>query len=64
MGKGDKDEMERIKEARETWETTYLKDELEKREEWKKDFKTNSSISVNRVYTPLDLKSRRWSYQE
>jgi methylmalonyl-CoA mutase N-terminal domain/subunit len=62
MDNCDKDEIERVREAKETWETTCLKDELEKRGEWKRDFKTNSRISVNRVYTPLDLKSRRWSY--
>jgi len=60
----DKDELDRIKKAEESWETGCLKDELEKRGEWRKEFKTNSGISIDRLYTPLDLKEKRWGYLE
>src|SRR4030042_6324243 len=60
----NEDELDRIKEAEETWETTRLREDLEKRGEWKKEFKTNSGFSVKRVYTPLDMREKKWNYLE
>jgi methylmalonyl-CoA mutase N-terminal domain/subunit len=60
----DKEELDRIKQRRKTWENTLLKGEIEKRGEWKKEFKTNSGIPMERLYTPLDLNEKEWSYPE
>ncbi|MFC1820654.1 methylmalonyl-CoA mutase [Thermodesulfobacteriota bacterium] len=53
-----------IKDAEQNWKENRLKNDLETVGEIKKDFKTNSGISVNRLYTPLDLEGRDWSYVE
>ena len=64
MDIGDGDELNRVREAKEAWETTSVKKELEQKGEWRKEFKTNSGISINRLYTPLDLREKGWSYPE
>ncbi|MFH1933759.1 MAG: methylmalonyl-CoA mutase family protein, partial [Pseudomonadota bacterium] len=60
----DKDELNRIKQTEETWESTTLKKELTEKGEWKSEFKTLSGIPVKRVYSPLDLAERGWNYNE
>ena len=60
----DKDEVGKIKEMASEWEEGALKKELEEKGEWKPEFKTLSGIPVKRVYTPLDLEERGWSYSE
>jgi methylmalonyl-CoA mutase N-terminal domain/subunit len=60
----DKDELKKIRQMEEDWKATALKQELEERGEWKQEFKTLSGINVKRVYTPLDLADRGWSYTE
>jgi methylmalonyl-CoA mutase N-terminal domain/subunit len=60
----DKEELDEIKQRRKTWENTLLKGEIEKRGKWKKEFKTNSGIPMERLYTPLDLNEKEWSYPE
>ena len=60
----DKDEINRIRQMQADWEATTLKKELEESGEWKSEFKTLSGIPVKRVYTPLDLAERGWSYSE
>lgn len=60
----DKGNQEDIKQAKESWEQTRLKEELDKVGEWKKEFGTVSGIPVKRLYTPLDLADRGWNYLE
>ena len=60
----DKDEIKRIRQMENEWESTTLKQELEEKGEWKKEFKTLSGIPVKRAYTPLDLAEKGWSYTE
>ena len=62
MHKNEREEVKKVEEAKESWENTLLKEELEKKGEWKEEFKTYSGIPVKRLYTPLDLKERGWSY--
>jgi methylmalonyl-CoA mutase N-terminal domain/subunit len=64
MATKDQGEPERLKKAKEAWEKTHLKEDLEKRGEWRKEFKTNSGFSVKRVYTPLDMREKKWDYLE
>lgn len=42
----DEDELDRIKRMQKDWETTILKEDLEKKGEWKSEFKTLSGIQV------------------
>lgn len=60
----DKDEINKIRQMQADWEATTLKQELKESGEWKPEFKTLSGIPVKRVYTPLDLAERGWSYSE
>lgn len=60
----DKDEINRIKQMQADWEATTLKQELKESGEWRPEFKTLSGIPVKRVYSPLDLAERGWSYSE
>lgn len=64
MNTYDKGELDRIRQRKETWENTLVKGEIEKRGEWKKEFKTNSGIPIERLYTPLHLNEKEWSYPE
>ena len=57
--KGFLDELEKKKKV---WEDTTLKGGLEKTEERRKDFKTDSQIPVRRLYTPLDLEEVNFDY--
>jgi len=47
--------MKKIKEYMEQWETTTLKEALDRSAERQEVFKTESDIPVKRLYTPLDL---------
>lgn len=59
-----KDEIDELEKGIESWEKGCLKNELETRGEWKKEFTTASGIPIKRLYTPLDLNERGWSYLE
>ncbi|MFC1580731.1 methylmalonyl-CoA mutase [Thermodesulfobacteriota bacterium] len=48
--------MEDIKERMTQWEGTSLKKVLDRSPETQEEFKTESGIPVNRLYTPLDLR--------
>jgi methylmalonyl-CoA mutase N-terminal domain/subunit len=58
------EELKRLEQASEAWETTTLKSELEKTGELKEEFKTNSGIPVKRLYTSLDAEKRGWNYTD
>ncbi len=58
----NREELEKIKTSKQQWEETTLKKLLEKKGELKQEFKTDSGIPVNRVYTPLDLED--FDYEE
>lgn len=60
----DEKELSKIQRAKEAWEESTLRLELETLGERKRNFRTTSGIPVNRVYTPLDLKEREWNYLE
>jgi methylmalonyl-CoA mutase N-terminal domain/subunit len=60
----DKEEIDRIRRMQSDWEGTTLKQELQESGEWKTEFKSLSGIPIKRVYTPLDLVERGWSYSE
>jgi len=60
----DKDEIAQIKKAKKSWESKELKKTLEIFEERKKEFITESGISIQRLYTPLDLKEKKCSYNK
>lgn len=51
----DKDKLESLKQHQKNWEETTLKQTLERREERKEQFITQSSEAINRLYTPLDI---------
>lgn len=57
-----KEELAGLGQAKEAWETECLAGELEKVGELRQDFRTNSGIPVQRMYSPLDLESRGWGY--
>lgn len=57
-------EIQELEQERESWEKNCLRKELEATGEWKKEFLTGSGIPVNRLYTPLDLRDRRWNYMK
>ncbi|HHW17683.1 MAG TPA: methylmalonyl-CoA mutase family protein [Firmicutes bacterium] len=56
----DKDDLIRIGEAREKWEKGSLAKVIDRFPERKKEFKTDSGITVERLYTPENLKE--WDY--
>ena len=60
----DKRKIGKIEQAEETWEKGSLKEELDKRGEWKTDFSTRSGLPVERLYTPVDLEKEKWDYEE
>lgn len=60
----DESELNRVRQQRENWEATTLKQELDKAGEWRPEFATLSGIPVKRIYTPLDLKEKGWNYSE
>ena len=60
----DDKELNRIKQMEEKWEATTLKQDLEKAGETKSVFTTPSGHPVKRIYTPLDLKEKKWNYSE
>jgi methylmalonyl-CoA mutase N-terminal domain/subunit len=60
----DEDEMAKIEKIKKSWENKELKETLEIVGERKKKFITESGITVKRLYTPLDLKEEKWSYNE
>jgi len=51
----DEKELERIQRAQEAWETQTLRPTLERLPERAADFASSSGITVERLYTPLDL---------
>ncbi len=55
----NKDELEKIKESQKEWEQGPLAKMLEKGE-MKEDFTTISGTSVNRIYTPEDVKDQNY----
>jgi len=59
-----KQKIDEIKESKEIWEETKLKEEIDRIGESKKDFGTESGIPVERIYTPVDLNNRKWDYNE
>lgn len=60
----NENELNRIRQMQEDWEATVLREDLEKTGESKPEFTTSLGIPVKRVYTPLDLRDRGWSYPE
>jgi len=62
MKVSDENNLNGLKKEKRSWEATSLKADLEGRGELKKEFKTNSGIPVKRLYTPLDLAEKGWSY--
>jgi len=58
----DKKFLEELRSRKKEWENTTLNSSLEKPGERKKDFETDSQISVNRLYTPLDLEQINFDY--
>jgi methylmalonyl-CoA mutase N-terminal domain/subunit len=58
----DKKFLEELRSRKKEWENTTLNSSLEKPGERKKDFETDSQISVNRLYTPLDLEEINFDY--
>ena len=60
----DEQEVTEIEQAKASWEKGCLKEQLQKDGERKKQFSTESGIPIGRLYTPLDLKEKRWSYNE
>lgn len=59
-----KEELARIRSGQKSWENGPLAKDLETTPETKEQFTTGSGIPVKRVYTPLDLEERGWSYNE
>ncbi len=55
---------EKLKEKLREWEEEVLKPVLKKFPERKREFLTEEGIEVRRLYTPLDLVERGWSYEE
>ncbi|MCS7233202.1 MAG: methylmalonyl-CoA mutase family protein [Synergistetes bacterium] len=51
----DKEALERIKVKKEEWERENVNKTLTKNPEMKKEFKTGSNITVERLYTPADI---------
>lgn len=60
----DEDEIGQIEESKKSWEKKELKKALEISGERKKDFITESGISIKRLYTPFDLREKDWRYEE
>jgi methylmalonyl-CoA mutase N-terminal domain/subunit len=60
----DNDEIKKIRQMQADWEATTLKQNLNEKGEWRAEFKTLSGIPVKRVYSPLDLEEKGWSYNE
>jgi len=58
----DEHQLAEIEQALSNWESTSLKEALEKMGEWKKEFTTSSGLTAKRLYTPLDLKAGEWNY--
>lgn len=58
------DDLNELRQARESWEKICFEKELKTRGENKKDFTTASGIIVKRLYTPLDLIDTQWDYME
>ena len=50
------EKLDEIRKSKDVWKKRVLSDFLAKLPERKKEFATSSDISVNRVYTPLDIK--------
>ncbi len=61
MGYTGHDELDQIRGKRDDWETTELAQALSRTPENREKFQTLSGISVNRIYTPEDL--RDWHYE-
>jgi len=51
----EKDKLDKIVEKKRTWKKEVLSDSLTRLPEQTKEYTTSSGISVNRVYTPLDI---------
>ena len=51
----DPDEIERIRQAREAWEASELREFLARQPEARTEFRTGSGLPVQRVYTPADV---------
>ena len=49
------DEIERIRQAREAWEASELREFLARQPEARTEFRTGSGLPVQRVYTPADV---------
>jgi methylmalonyl-CoA mutase N-terminal domain/subunit len=55
-----KEDMKRIRDAKQEWEENTLKTSVEKLPERKKEFTTTSGISLHRLYTPEDFTEQRY----
>lgn len=55
MATYDKKKLGELKKSHEQWEETTLKQTLERKPERKEQFITQSSVPIERVYTPLDI---------
>ncbi len=51
----DREKLEKLRQEQENWEETNLSKTLARFPERRKDFITNSSETINRLYTPLDV---------
>ncbi len=52
----NEEQLQRLRQTLKRWSDTTLKETLAKRPERMKKFMTTSSVPVNRLYTPLDIK--------
>ncbi|MFC1532483.1 methylmalonyl-CoA mutase [Thermodesulfobacteriota bacterium] len=62
MGDYKREELVEIEKKKKAWETGSLKEALDNNGERQSEFKTNSGETVQRLYTPLDIKEKGQSY--
>lgn len=55
MARFDKNSLDKLKQYHKNWKETTLKETLERKTERKKTFITQSSVPIERLYTPLDI---------
>ena len=60
----DEQKLAEIRQAKDLWEKTTLKEERQKNPERKKEFTTASGIPIKSIYTPQDLAEKGWDYME
>ncbi|MGJ3237690.1 MAG: acyl-CoA mutase large subunit family protein [Anaerolineae bacterium] len=55
MSSFDQEKLAKLEQSQKNWKTGTLKQTLERRKERKDTFMTQSSVPINRLYTPLDI---------